>query len=45
MDWLAAPMTYVRGIGVLVVLVSIYTARRYPLCPHCRRMVPRAVRG
>jgi tRNA(Ile2) C34 agmatinyltransferase TiaS len=45
MDWLTAQTTYVLAIGILVVLASIYASRRYQLCPHCRRLVPRAVRG
>jgi tRNA(Ile2) C34 agmatinyltransferase TiaS len=44
-EWLSAPVEYVFGLAVVVVFVSTYASRRYQLCPHCRRVVPRAVRG
>jgi tRNA(Ile2) C34 agmatinyltransferase TiaS len=45
MEWFGAPMTYVLGIGALVALGSTYASRHYQRCPHCRRVVPRAIRG
>jgi ribosomal protein L37AE/L43A len=44
-DWLGAPTMYVLAVGALVVIVGIYVNRRFQRCPHCRRVVRRAVRG
>jgi len=45
-DSLPAAWLYAGGLGLLAVVVGAYAGRRrYQLCPHCRRVVPRAVRG
>jgi ribosomal protein L37AE/L43A len=44
-DWLSWPPLQFFALGVVAAIVTGALARRYQLCPHCRRMVPRAKRG
>jgi len=45
MDWLSSPMLQVGAVMVVGVLALSLVSRRYQRCPHCNRLVRRALRG